>query len=308
MISVCIPVYNSYINELIKALYYQKVNTKYQVEIVVIDDASGDKYKQENRKLAKYIDNYIELSENIGRAKIRNLFIQYTAYPNLLFIDCDSGIGNSDFLKKYLETVKANSGKVIVGGSIYSGIKPEKNKLLRWKYGHKIESKPASIRNKNPYRSFKTNNVIIPGRVLRRLPFNESLRGYGHEDTLMGFALKKAGKEILHIDNSVINTELDTNEEFLNKSKEAVKSLFQALELTGGDKAFIEDVKLLSKVRELYEMKLASTVRGVLNIVDPFIGFYLKNGLPSLFLFNLFKLHHALKVCSETGAEKYFRD
>ena len=307
MLSVCIPVYNARIDTLIKALHYQKLKLKYQVEIVVIDDASAEQYRINNRLLSKYIDKYIELDKNIGRSKIRNLFIQYASNQYLLFIDSDSVIDNSDFLKKYINVLKENRNKVIVGGSSYSDEKPDKNKMLRWEYGKKTESQPAKRRNKEPYRSFKTNNVIIPANILNQIPFEEKLTGYGHEDTLMGYRLKKVGVGIIHIDNYVINKELDTNEEFLNKSKEAVKSLFQALEITGGDPEFIKDVKLLRWVSELHKTKLSVIVLLMLKVADLFIEFFLKNGMPSVFLLNLVKLYHALNLSLKPEYSVFFR-
>ncbi len=308
MISVCVPVFNSHIDDLVKALHYQKVKLKYQVEILVIDDASGEEYRLHNRELSKYIDNYIELDKNIGRSRIRNLFAKYASGQYLLFIDSDSVVDSSDFLRDYFHVLKLNEGKVVVGGSAYSGVKPEKSKMLRWEYGRKVESRPASIRNKDPYRSFITKNVLIPLKVFDKVRFDETLTGYGHEDTLMGYRLKKAGAGILHIDNYVINRELDTNEEFLTKSREAVESLFTILNIVNGAPDFIDDVKLLIWVRKLYKMKLVEPVKGVLNIFNPFIEYALRNGVSSLFLFSLFKLHHALEICAGTKAEKYFRN
>jgi glycosyltransferase involved in cell wall biosynthesis len=307
MISVCIPVYNSFVNELVKALYYQKVSLNYIVEIVVIDDASDEEWKGSNRQLGKYIDKYIELDQNAGRSRIRNLFLKYASKPNLLFIDCDSSITDSDFLKRYIDALKKGTGRVIVGGSTYREEKPEKNKRLRWVYGHKSESKPAGERNKTPYSSFKTNNVLIPAEVLSKIPFEESMTGYGHEDTLMGYRLRESGVEVIHIDNYVLNSKLDTNEEFLKKSAEAVDSLFKALDIVKGDKDFIEDVKLLRWVRMLYQKRLMKLVYAVLNIIMPFVLVFLKRDLPSVSLLNLYKLHLALKLCNDRNACRYFR-
>jgi glycosyltransferase involved in cell wall biosynthesis len=307
MLSVCIPVYNARIDALIKALHYQKQKLKYQVEIVVIDDASAGEYRKNNRLLSKYIDKYIELDENVGRSRIRNLFRLHVSGQYLLFIDSDSVIDNSDFLKKDLEILEKHEGEVIVGGSSYSVQEPDKTKILRWKYGREVESQKAERRNINPFASFKTNNVLIPKEILKETPFEEAITGYGHEDTLMGYKLKKAGVGIIHIDNYVINKELDSNEEFLNKSKEAVKSLFKALGITGGDPEFIKDVKLLMWVSGLYKTKLNMIVWVVLNVADPFIEFFLKNGLPSVFLLNLVKLYHALNLSLKPEYSVFFR-
>jgi len=308
MISVCIPVYNARIDDLIKALHYQKSTLKYQVEIVVIDDASDEEYRKNNRKLSHFIDKYVELDQNVGRSAIRNMFVQYATKQNLLFIDSDAGIEDSEFLSKYLQTLENNRGVVLVGGSDYSKQKPSGTQILRWKYGVEVERKSAKERNKDMYRSFISKNFLIPESVLRSVPFENKLTGYGHEDTLMGKKKKKAGIGIIHIDNSVINKDLDTNEEFLRKSSEAVESLFRILDIVKGDADFIEDVKLLVWVKKLYKKGLAGVVVGILNMINPFIEFVLKEGFPSVFLFNLFKLYYALKICLKSDACKYFKD
>ncbi len=306
MLSVCIPVFNSDIERLIKALYFQKAKLKYIVEIIVIDDASDIYYKEKNRKLGKYIDQYIELDENIGRARIRNLFLQYAEKPNLLFIDSDSIIDNSGFLGLYIKTLKSNEKHVIIGGSVYSKNRPQQDKILRWKYGRKVESKPSKIRSKNSYKSFITKNVIIPKDILQQISFHESITGYGHEDTLMGYDLKKAKVKIIHIDNGVVNEDLDTNEEFLYKSREAVKSLFKVLDIVNGNVDFILDVKLLVFVQRLYKMHLHKIVFAILRLFLPLLKFFLLKIYPDLMLFNLYKLYYALKCSIKTDAGKYF--
>ena len=306
MLSVCIPVFNSNVEQLVKTLYFQKSKLKHIVEIIIIDDASELSYKEQNRKLGKYIDRYVELDENIGRARIRNLFLNYATKPNLLFIDSDSYIDNSDFLGSYIDILKKGDVAVIVGGSIYSDRRPEKNRVLRWRYGLKVESKSAEIRNVNPYMSFKTNNVLMPVEVLRDTPFENSLKGYGHEDTLMGYELKKANVGIVHIDNGVINEDLDTNEEFLLKSAEAVKSLYKVLDIVNGDTEFINDIRLLVAVRKLHRVKLQTPVYLTLKLTLPLIKFYMLKIWPGLFLFNLYKLYYALKYSMNRDFQGYF--
>ena len=309
MLSVCIPVYNELVEALVKALYYQKRKLGELVEIIVIDDCSETLIKEQNRKLGKYIDIYVELEENVGRPKIRNLFVKYATKPNLLFIDSDSLIYDSEFLSNYIQVLKDNGGYVVLGGALYSQKKPNRDKLLKWKYGSKVESKTAEERSKYPYRSFLTKNVVIPLEVLKRIPFYEKLLTYGHDDTYMGYELKKAKIKIIHIDNFVVNSdELDNNELFLKKSIEAVEGVFFILKKVNGDNDFIEDVKLLVWLRKLHQKKMVGPVKGLLDILEPFIEFFLKNGFPSVFLFNVFKLKHALDKCYATGACKYFKD
>jgi hypothetical protein len=193
-----------------------------------------------------------------------------------------------------------------MGGGIYSDTKPGKNRLLRWRYGYKIESKPAIVRSRTPYKSFITKNFVIPKETLQRIPFNEAVMGYGHEDTLMGYNLKKANVNIVHVDNGVVNEDLDTNEEFLFKSGEAVKSLFKVLDIVSGDTEFINDIRLLVTVRKLYKVKLYVPVYYTLKFFLPLIKFYMLKIWPGLFSFNLYKLYYALKYSMAKDFRNYF--
>ena len=91
MISICIPVYNFNITSLVNELSNQVNSLNIPCEIIVIDDCS-ENFKRIN-KIECEKHTYIELSENIGRARIRNLFLKYAKYEYLLFLDCDSLVG-----------------------------------------------------------------------------------------------------------------------------------------------------------------------------------------------------------------------
>ncbi len=244
MISVCIPVYNFDIEPLITALVPQVNNAG--GEIIVIDDHSTEK-KEENRKaINKHKEiRYIELSKNIGRAAIRNLFLQYARYDYLLFLDCDSYIISPSFIENYIKEIKSSAPAIIVGGRIYGPKPRERKKLLRWKYGVQRESKPASIRRKTPNASFMTNNFVIAKHLLESIRFNEDLYLYGHEDTLFGYDLKKHGVEIIHIENPVLNGDIEDAATYINKTRQSIKNLAFIVKKYDNEKALAEDITLL---------------------------------------------------------------
>ncbi|HEY0261442.1 MAG TPA: glycosyltransferase family 2 protein, partial [Chitinophagales bacterium] len=225
MISICIPVYNFDVSRLINELVKQASELNVESEIILIDDCS-QKFKEKNRyfdKLSSRIHFY-ELSENIGRARIRNLFLDYAKFDYLLFLDCDSLVEKNDFLATYFEVIKQES-LVVCGGRVYPKERPERAKLLRWKYGVFRESQTAEVRKLNPNKSFMTNNFLIHKSVFQQIKFDERIRQYGHEDTLFGLALQKKNITITHIENPIVNGDIETNSEFLRKTKESIVSL-----------------------------------------------------------------------------------
>lgn len=243
MISICIPIYNFDVKQLVGALKKQIDAFDLDAELVIIDDASNEKYKIMNRETCVGL-TYHELESNVGRAKIRNLFLNFAKGDYFLFLDCDSLLATDRFVSTYLQVINSSSA-VICGGRVYPTAKPEKNKRLSWKYGIAAESKSVEQRTKFPFDSFMTNNFLIKRSIFEHIQFNESIRDYGHEDTLFGFDLLQAKKNIHHIENPVLNGHIETNTEFLRKTNVALENLVFILGLVKSDAQFIASNKLL---------------------------------------------------------------
>ncbi len=293
MISICIPVYNFNITSLIDELSKQANVLEVPYEIICIDDASEKKWQKQNASIADKTV-YIELPKNIGRAKIRNLFLQYARFQNLLFLDCDSIIRNEKFLFNYVQLISKNKNyNVVCGGRIYNKVSPPKQYKLRWLYGIKRESLPVEERIKNPNASFQTNNFLINKNILSQTGFDERITEYGHEDTLFGFALKQKHILVYHINNPVVNGHLENNKIYLQQTEKAVVNLIQILRFVNYDKAFITHVSLLNFY---YKSKtLQPLIAAVFSVSKPLIKWLLVNGYVSLSLFNFYKLGTLIK-------------
>lgn len=289
MITICIPIYNFEVNALIQELLRQVrlINAPY--ELIAIDDASDEKYRQLNDAICKEVC-YIPLEKNIGRAKIRNLFFQYAKYDNLLFLDCDSLIISPNFIEKYIEAIQQGEYAIICGGRLYQTICPEKNKRLRWKYGIEKESQPLEVRRKAPNKSFMTNNFLIHRRIFQAIQFEERITEYGHEDTLFGFLLKQKGINIKHIDNPILNGDIEDNIVYLAKTEKGIMNLLHILKYVNDDENFIKDVMLLATYKTLKIRKLTTLIYYCFIVVKPLLKFLLTNGFISIFLFDFYKL------------------
>ena len=287
MISICIPVFNydicSLHNQLSEQISELKGNN---IELIVIDDHSEEEYRSKNRQVCKD-DLYVELTENVGRSRIRNMFAGYSGNKYLLFLDCDSIVGYSGFLKKYLEVIEQGPG-VVCGGSIYTKDPPERYKMLRWKYGTFRESKSAFIRRKDPYRAFMTNNFLIDRNIFERIRFDERLSGYGYEDTLFSYSLRKSGIKIDHIENPVINGGLENNADYLAKTHEAIVNLVEMLRSGVYDNEITEYITLLDFYKKVkrYNKSIAFTY----SLFRPVIVNLLSRGFVNLRLYDFYKL------------------
>lgn len=292
MISICIPVYNFDVIGLVKALEEQCRQLSVPAEIILIDDASS-KAIQEINKPSCSKHQYYELTENIGRARIRNLFLDYAQFEYLLFLDCDGIITTPNFLEKYLECIKNTNPEVVCGGRVYPEIPPGKNQLLRWKYGVKVESRNALERSKCPNQSFMTNNFLLRKSLLERLKFDERLQQYGHEDTLFGIELKRNQVSVTHIENPVLNGDIETNELFLEKTEKGIENLMKIVTFQNDKTDLVKNVKLLSVYYTMRKFYLVGIVRVVFLVFRKMIRKRLAHGKADLTLFDFYKLGYA---------------
>ena len=83
---------------------FKEKKSNNHLKLFVIDDYSSNFYKKINAPIEE-MDNiqFISLEKNIGRSKIRNMFIDISKFDKLLFIDCDCSISSKMFLKIILK-------------------------------------------------------------------------------------------------------------------------------------------------------------------------------------------------------------
>jgi len=292
MLTVCIPVYNKDVTTLVTTLMKQINASNENINVVLIDDKSSSSCVQTNKNISKEV-LFIPLDQNVGRSKIRNKFLEHTDSKYLLFLDCDSKIIKDDFIENYLKHLNQHEPKVLVGASVYTENKPSRHFRLRWKYGSLKESKTYSERISDSNFSFKTNNFIISRTCFVENLFNETISGYGHEDTLFGHELRKKGIQIDHIDNPVLNDTLDTNQEFIVKTEEGLHNLLRVVQLTNHDESLVSSIKLLvyyNRYRSSGMFKLFFT------IARKPIRYSLIKGCASLFWLDVYKLGYLIRI------------
>ncbi len=289
-LSILIPVFNFKVVELVKKLYKQCQKEKIEFEILVFDDGSKERYKVYNRILnGMFGINYMEMSKNLGRSKIRNWLVKSALYDYVLFLDCDSKVIDKEFIAKYLNQLAPN--RVINGGRCYSNKKPKaKSKYLHWLYGSKKESKNASTRNKNAHLYFHSNNFAADRNVLINFPFEENINGYGYEDLLIAQNLIDHEIDVKHIDNPVIHLGLEKNKSFLQKNLEAVSNLVKLQ-----NQGYHLDTRLEQYAFILKDWHLDKLVLKFINKRKDSFTLNLEGPNPSLLKFQLLKLHRYLQ-------------
>ncbi|MDL2243345.1 glycosyltransferase family 2 protein [Bacteroidales bacterium OttesenSCG-928-J19] len=289
MYSICIPVYNFDVRPLVSDLSKLSEESGLNYEILLIDDASDPEFRRLNSAIDLPHVSYIQLSNNIGRSKIRNQLADTARYPYLIFMDCDSALPSEDYIRNYVPLFIP--GIVCYGGRIYHEEKPDKQFILRWKYGVKRESVPAEKRSFSPNYGFETNNFLIDKLVFNEVRFEESITDYGHEDTLFGIELMKHNRQIVHIDNPLLHIGLEDALCFLEKTESSTRNLQKVDKLLQAKyPQQIHYSRLVTSEAKIKRIGLTPLFRQVFRMLQPCIKRNLLSSNPSLFLFDIYRL------------------
>ena len=290
-ISLLIPVFDYDIIALVHSMKDAMSKVPEFYEILIGDDGSSAEYRKKYSSLEAENVKVISSKKNIGRAAIRNRLALEAKGDFLIFIDADVMLpGTAEaYMLKWLPFL--NNSRVICGGTLYHDSAPgDPDKLLRWKYGKWREQKSAAERNKHPHAGFSTFNVLIEKSVFSIIRFNEELKQYGHEDTLLGYQLKKAGINILHIDNGLMHEGLESNRDFLNKTKLGIENLSKLFDKVTDKKSFSETVLMLKIYNKLRLLGLTRVLAAIFIRYRDQMEIRLDSSNISLLLFAFYKM------------------
>ena len=204
MISVVIPVYRDTENakSLVESLLHQRIPADSALEIIVVDDGSGDGTAEELRRLGNERVNIIALPKNSGRSVARNAGAQMANGDLLVFIDCDCRPIGNRFLEDHVESLR--------GDCIASYGPVEGNGDDFWaRY-----QKDASVRRSHQhakgiaYAGSTQNFSVRRAAFLEAGSFDPRYREYGFEDRDLFVRLAKMGgsawcnsARVRHLDN-----------------------------------------------------------------------------------------------------------
>lgn len=289
--SVLIPVCNYDIVAIVHSLKSCMGRLPELSEIIIGDDGSTADYRARYRQLEGEGVRLLVSEINIGRAAIRNRLALEAKGDYLLFIDADTMVPRTAeaYLRKWIDVL--GYAPVISGGTIYNPSPPgDPDKILRWKYGIRREQKKASERNKHPYSSFSTFNVLIEKSVFSKLRFNEELKQYGHEDTLFSYQLKKAGIKLLHIDNGLLHEGLESNRDYLNKTKLGIENLSKLYDCVTDKESFADTVRMVRLFKMLSVLRITLLLAGIFIRYRERMELRIDSANPPIWLFHLYKV------------------
>jgi glycosyltransferase involved in cell wall biosynthesis len=240
-LSVLIPVWRSRPIELLHALAQQARALQLSLEIWVCDDSADPAYYEWHSLFSGHPSiRILTFSENLGRSRARNTLLAQANGLWVLWLDGDLEIP-PDFLKPYQEIIGRIGREPSELGPLYcGGIRVDPNAgfpdgdkkdggwlvgRLRHRYALQVEGAPAAVRQRAPYRWVRAAHCLMPARAARSLSFPEYLQGYGHEDTHWAFQIQSKGMSVHHLDHPVEHKGIDTDEVFVEKSRQAIRNL-----------------------------------------------------------------------------------
>lgn len=221
MLSILIPTYNYDCQPLIDALNIQAQSLNVVYEIIVLNDASTVPFSFTGCAT-------IDMERNVGRAAGRNILAKTARYPYLLFIDSDSLPARTDYLECFVRIINENPSPLVVsGGRVYRPATDVAHSLLP-AYG--IRERVTTEGTSDA--PFMSPNFVIDRETFLSTLFDESFKGYGHEDTVFGISLLRKGIRYRVTDNPVVHCHIESNADFLRKNREALRTL-HSLALSG---------------------------------------------------------------------------
>lgn len=286
MLSILIPTYNYNVYPLVTELKSQADALGITYEILVQDDASKT-FLEENSEInllqhCSYILNH----ENLGRGNNINLLNNRAQFDYVLIMEADAFPEKKTYLQDLIASINQDT-QVLFGGVTYPNEKPEKDKLLRWKYGNERESVSLSERLKNPYHFVFTWNLLLKKELLSNYHFPYNVKDYGYEDVVFIKQLKDNNIPIQHIENRLVHFNSETSLTFIEKTEKAVATLNQ---LIISNKLDLKDTKIGKAYRIIQFWQLDSVIRVLFKKLSKQMIANLTSSNPSLIILDLYKL------------------
>jgi glycosyltransferase involved in cell wall biosynthesis len=293
MLSICIPVYNWDVRELVSTVHQQCLKSAIDFEILVLDDCSPKKdFRDLNASLELPNYKFIGLDANVGNAEARNILARSTKNNWLLFLDADMMPAYDNFIELYLNEIQSDEFDIMSGGIIYQDKVADEFKL-KWIHGKQTEEQ---IESKDPYLEIRGNNFLIRKEIFLKNPFGGLPESYGYVDTHFGLKLKMSKARVKIISNPCIHLGLETNEQFVKKYRFSVRNAFW---LHHHHPEMADNLRLIQTYKKIKKLGLVTPFAWLFKWTENLMLKNLHSKNPSLFVFQLYKLGYISTLKTE---------
>ena len=293
MISILIPCYNFNAYPLALKLEKQALLLDVNFEIICSDDGSFSLKNEKNQKINLLTNSkFIELKKNIGRIQNRIFLAEKAQYDWLIFLDVDSEPKKNDYLKKYISNI--GSSDFVFGGNEFKYNLNGKFSLKN-KFAKRREAKSSTDRKKKPYKYIISANFMAKKSSFLYCYSKIKYKSYGN-DYIISSVLQNNNILIHHIDNFTMVSVNDDNEQFILKSKDALKNLYKNYSEGNLSKS---SISILNVFSILDKLKMCKVFLLVTNPIEKFIFKKINSKNPNLILFDIFRLRYLCSIkCS----------
>lgn len=286
-LSILIPVYCDSCVEQVKLLYSQCRGLRMSWEIVVADDGSPSGLSSLNDEIEKMDGcRLIKYPENIGRAAIRNFLAHQAYYDTLIYLDAGMmpSVGFVSTYEKYMGRAE------VVVGSLKVAEDCVDLSNLRCKNELRAERRTSAAKsNASPYTNFHSGNFMISRKTMLANPFREEIKTYGYEDTLFGKSLADKQVSILHIDNPLYFVRFESNARFLEKTREAMLTLYTYREELQGYSGLLA---LVERLQRWHLMRITVWITlWITRLTTPALIRCLSGNHPRLWMYNVYRIY-----------------
>ena len=299
MLSILIPIYNYNVTDLLLSICEEIKKHNIYCEILCLDDYSTNTtIKTINKNTCQNLNvELIELQTNSGRTLARQKLAKHANFDWLLFLDADVLPKRKEFILHYLNYIES-SIDLIFGGFAYKSEKPQKEFILRWRYGHLKETLDSKTRQISPYKTITSANMLVKKTVFLNINSGMTNNWYGY-DNYFSTQLKKHNYKIKHIDNEVYHLGLESNELYLRKKELAAETIYNLYREGKFDNPKING--LLRTFLKLKSLGLSSVYAEVFKLLKPFLKQNLLSKHPSMFILNLYRLGYFCSLTKKTS-------
>lgn len=297
MLSILIPTYNYNVYPLVQNLQERAQISGLTFELICIDDGSHSAQNLTNEKINELPNcTFIENKTNQGRTATRQELAKKAQYDWLLFLDADVMPKYDAFLTQYMSFIDG-SYSAVFGGISYNETSYKPENALRYTYGKEREVIDQEKRNKNPYKVVCSANFMIKKSVFIKINTLNLQHSYGL-DYLFGTELQSKMVSIFHITNEVYHFGIDTNNDYLKKTKQALQTLYT---LNKTNQLKNSEISLLKAYSNLKALRLHHVFGYNLNLLNkPIERYLLKSKSPNLFIFDLYRLGYFCRIQSKS--------
>ncbi len=224
-LSVLIPFFRDDPCELLTLLDEEAQAQGGSVEIVVLDDGSGDKALA--ARVAACVKSlalparFVKLAANEGRSRGRNRLAGHARAGSFLFLDADMRPDSRRFLQTWADLVAREDPAVAFGGFSLVQASNAAEFAVHRAMAARAECVPYTERARQPEKYVYTSNLLVRRDAFAAEAFASDFTGWGWEDVEWSMRIARRFR-VVHLDNPATHLGLDTVEQLAAKYEQSV--------------------------------------------------------------------------------------